>query len=312
MADLSAIVRDYAPRHLFDFESIRAAGILPDVAQRAGVKLRRAGRDFVALCPFHKERTPSFYIYDDGRKGKCHGCGWQGDTIDFERAMHGGTTIDALQSLAAVPANTRPILTPRPDRTPEAVAIWEAAAGATGTAAETYLAGRGIHILLPPAIRFTRLSYGTGGAIYPVMVALVTDVAGKPIGIQRTYLAHDGKGKAAIPKPKLSLGSIGGSAVRLAAHNGELIVTEGLEDALTLFQQLGIPTWAALGTSGLQTLQLPDEVRCVTIGADNDDAGEIAAQRAAERFTREGRTVRIMRPRAHFKDFNEQLQGLAQ
>ena len=44
------------------------------------IPLQRAGREYVALCPFHSERTPSFRIYPDGH-GYCFGCGWYGDQI---------------------------------------------------------------------------------------------------------------------------------------------------------------------------------------------------------------------------------------
>jgi DNA primase len=50
---------------------------------------------------------------------------------------------------------------------------------------------------------------------------------------------------------------------------------------------------AALSTSGLRTLDLPDEARDVIILADGDDPGEMAARHAAMRWKREGRRVRI-------------------
>ena len=37
------------------------------VVETAGVELRRSGNRHVGLCPFHEEKTPSFYIFDDGR-----------------------------------------------------------------------------------------------------------------------------------------------------------------------------------------------------------------------------------------------------
>ncbi|RYE91820.1 MAG: hypothetical protein EOO77_47660, partial [Oxalobacteraceae bacterium] len=53
------------------------------VANRAGVKLSRAGREWKGCCPFHPDNSPSFTIYADDRRFQCFGCGLQGDVIDF-------------------------------------------------------------------------------------------------------------------------------------------------------------------------------------------------------------------------------------
>jgi hypothetical protein len=44
------------------------------------IPLQRAGREYVALCPFHAERSPSYRVYPDGH-AYCFGCGWYGDQI---------------------------------------------------------------------------------------------------------------------------------------------------------------------------------------------------------------------------------------
>ncbi len=62
------------------------------------VKLVRAGRQWKACCPFHNEKSPSFYIYDDGYH--CFGCGAHGDAISFVMQSQGGTFMDAVQMLA--------------------------------------------------------------------------------------------------------------------------------------------------------------------------------------------------------------------
>ncbi|MGB7562294.1 MAG: CHC2 zinc finger domain-containing protein, partial [Candidatus Acidiferrales bacterium] len=47
-------------------------------------KLHRAGRQFVGLCPFHAERTPSFYVDPQRKLFKCFGrCDAGGDVFDF-------------------------------------------------------------------------------------------------------------------------------------------------------------------------------------------------------------------------------------
>ena len=47
------------------------------------VSLSRRGREFVGLCPFHKEKTPSFTINDDKNFYHCFGCGEHGSVINF-------------------------------------------------------------------------------------------------------------------------------------------------------------------------------------------------------------------------------------
>jgi DNA primase len=146
----------------------------------------------------------------------------------------------------------------------------------------------------------------------PVLVAAVSSLAGEITGIQRTFLREDGSGKAtfASGKAKLSLGKIRGGAIRLASAGDELVVTGGLEDALSLQQALGRPAWAATGETMIAAVVLPAVTRSVVIGADSDAAGEHAARKAAERFALQGRQVRIMRPRPPHKDFNDQLRAM--
>ena len=137
------------------------------------------------------------------------------------------------------------------------------------------------------------------------------DVNGAVAGIQRIFLAPDGNGKANIAKPKLSLGQVKGGAIRLGDldGSGRLTVCEGPEDGLSLLAMLGGPVWAAGGTSFLPAMQFPPEVRSILIGADNDGAGCAAADKAAQAFTMRGLPVRIIRPLAGFKDFNDELRG---
>jgi DNA primase len=51
------------------------------------VGLKRAGKNFAACCPFHSERTPSFYVNPERRSYKCFGCGVWGTGIDFVMQM---------------------------------------------------------------------------------------------------------------------------------------------------------------------------------------------------------------------------------
>ena len=52
------------------------------ISRYADVKHKR-GSDYVCCCPFHDEKTPSFYIHDDKQFFHCFGCGVSGDIFKF-------------------------------------------------------------------------------------------------------------------------------------------------------------------------------------------------------------------------------------
>jgi putative DNA primase/helicase len=83
-----------------------------------------------------------------------------------------------------------------------------------------------------------------------------------------------------------------------------LALAEGIETALSIQQATGIPTWASLGASNLERVEVSDCVRDVIICADADPPGESAALAAAKRLITEGRKVRIARP-GQPADFND-------
>ena len=143
------------------------------------------------------------------------------------------------------------------------------------------------------------------------MVGLVTRGSDDtPLAIHRTFLARNGGGKAPVDPQKMMLGPCRGGAVRLGLPGDVLMVGEGIETCLAAIRATGHPAWAALSTSGLRSLDLPDVVRDVIVLADGDDPGEAAARGCAWRWKREGRRVRIARP-PQGMDFNDLLVGRA-
>ncbi len=79
------------------------------------VKLTRAGREYKGCCPFHNEKTASFYVNDDKQFYHCFGCGAHGDAIGFMMQDGNLSFIDAVEALAAEAG----LQMPRPD--PESV-----------------------------------------------------------------------------------------------------------------------------------------------------------------------------------------------
>jgi putative DNA primase/helicase len=251
-----------------------------------------------ARCPAHDDRNPSLSI-SDGDQGlllKCHaGCSY----TDILHAL----TVKGLREEKPIARTAAP---PKPDRRRMALDIWRECQSAANTTVERYLRGRGITVDIPSTIRQHPGLRHCAGNKWPAMVAAVCKWPGMDIaGVHRTFLDETGS-KAPISRPKMMLGPSAGGAVRLAPHGGTLIVTEGIETGLSVMQSTGLPTWAALSTSGLTALVLPDEVREVLIAADRDDAGEMAALKAAARWVKEKRRVRIARP--PHDDFNDLLR----
>jgi putative DNA primase/helicase len=200
----------------------------------------------------------------------------------------------------------RPIFAPAggDDKTIVALRIWAQTVELRRTAAEGYLAVRGI-MVGSTALRFHPLLKHPSGSRWPALVALVADgLTGKPIAIHRTFVTRNGNGKAPVEPAKMMLGPCRGGAVRLAEATDKLMIGEGIESTLSAMQATGVPAWASLSTAGMKTLALPPTVRDVVILADGDDAGERAAMQAARRWKAEGRRVRIARP-PRGEDFND-------
>ena len=79
-------------------DELRARIPLPAVIGRR-MRLARSGRQWKGCCPFHGEKTPSFYVYDD--HFHCFGCGAHGDAIGFVMQSQGLQFMEAVENLAA-------------------------------------------------------------------------------------------------------------------------------------------------------------------------------------------------------------------
>ncbi|HKK46787.1 MAG TPA: DNA primase [Balneolaceae bacterium] len=80
-------------------EEVRDAADIVEVVEDY-VKLKRSGRSWKGLCPFHDEKTPSFHVTPDLGIYKCFGCGESGDVFNFVMEMEGVGFTEALRSLA--------------------------------------------------------------------------------------------------------------------------------------------------------------------------------------------------------------------
>ncbi|KPF65126.1 DNA primase [Porphyrobacter sp. AAP60] len=81
-------------------DELRARITLSTLVMRS-VKLTRAGREWKGCCPFHDEKTPSFYVNDQKQFYHCFGCGAHGDAISWMVDQQGLQFMDAVKELAA-------------------------------------------------------------------------------------------------------------------------------------------------------------------------------------------------------------------
>jgi DNA primase len=119
------------------------------------VRLARSGRQWKGCCPFHGEKTPSFYVYEDGHY-HCFGCGAHGDAIGFVMQSEGAGFMEAVERLAAEAGIDVPKPSPEAAETErrrhDLASVLEAAQASyhrrlflpEGRRAKEYLLGRGL------------------------------------------------------------------------------------------------------------------------------------------------------------------------
>ncbi|MFT8243958.1 toprim domain-containing protein [Roseomonas sp. BN140053] len=194
-----------------------------------------------------------------------------------------------------------------------ALRLWSSSALASGTLADRYLTGRGLpDLAASPRLRFHADTPHPEAGRLPAMVACVTDAVGETVAVHRTFLDSSTGTKASVEPAKASLGPVWGGAIRLQPVAAELVIGEGIETAASAGRLMQLPAWAAISAGNLaRGLVLPPEVRSVVVAADPDPAGQDAARAAWNRWTAEGRKVRIATPQRAGADFNDILRSAA-
>lgn len=138
------------------------------------IKLARKGREFLGLCPFHKEKTPSFTVNDDKGFYHCFGCGAHGDQITYLIESEKMPFLEAVEYLA----NMAGMKMPQPDakqayrneKNAVLLRLMECACryfqnnlfGAVGADARQYLIRRGMSSDLAKRFRLGYASSGSG------------------------------------------------------------------------------------------------------------------------------------------------------
>jgi hypothetical protein len=267
-----------------------------------GIKLNRyAEGAHKSLCPkcsarrsLTHQKEPCLYvkITHEGCGFRCFNCGWAGgEKTDIE------------------PSANLPKVSQRDaaDRNREAsLRIW----GESKVGSLPYLAERGITAAAPLTLRrHGALLHKATGLYLCGMVAAVQAPTREVIAIHRTYLTSDWKQKAPVSDAKMALGALGAGAVRLGPAGEELGLAEGVETDLSAMQLFNLPVWCSLGTERLHKIELPPDIKRVTIFGDNGPAGRKAAMRAVETYTAQRRKVTLRFPPEQYGDFNDVLMA---
>lgn len=275
------------------------------------VKLKRVSGGFVGLCPFHHEKTPSFYVYDTSQRFKCYGCGQWGDALDWLMLTKGisfGQAVDELAGdTAPSPAIDRALadtaIRAEDDsrRVAHAHQIWLKREPITGTVAERYLTTtRAIPGPYPDILGYARHAYcSVLGEETEALIAPLQDRHGHCTAVQQIFLCRetddawrDDKGK----RVKRTLGSMSDGCVRLGLPDTVLGLAGSVEDALAASSLYSLPVWATCGEQRMARVWVPPEIEHIVIFADADEAGRKAAEEAKAAHQRNGRAVAVMAP----------------
>jgi len=192
----------------------------------------------------------------------------------------------------------------RQERLDKARWLWRMSGPIKGTIAERYLHNRAITCPLPATLRFlpARDEYP------PAMIAAFgfprepesgkLEIAESDVAaVQLTRLKPDGSGKADIDPAKMCIGASPGIPIVLAPPNDALAlgICEGVEDALSAHQILGVGAWAATGAKKFEALasSVPAYIKTVHIFADGDLDGLRGAQALATALNDHGCEIRL-------------------
>ncbi|WP_367714501.1 toprim domain-containing protein [Nitratireductor sp. GISD-1A_MAKvit] len=200
--------------------------------------------------------------------------------------------------------------------------IWRHATPMEGTPAAGYLATRlGADLpgdlLAHPDLRFHPAPFYGGestflGDAVGGLVALMRDpLTGEPTGLHRTFISV---GLHRLEKRMLGRkGMVMLSPFDSVSHG--LSVCEGIETGVAIMHRLGFaPVWCALSAGGVGTFPVLPGVDALTVFADNDlpdkngrRAGQMAADRCAQRWREAGREMRVATPMTPDSDFADEV-----
>jgi len=273
---------------------------------------KRNGNVYLCHCPVPShgqgrgDRNPSLSIAegDDRLLVRCFGGCDPRDVLNAlrRRGLLREDRCDRRHQIPTEPDNTA-------DRVRLARRLWGSRQPTAGTPAERYLRDcRGYAGPIPSTVAYMPArgehvhamiaAFGIANEPQPSLLA-ITDGAVRAVHLTR--LAPDGRGKAEIENPKIAVGRPSGLPIVLAPPNDllGLVITEGIEDALSMHEATGLGAWAAGSAPFLPSLAdgVPPYAESVTVCVDDDHAGWKHASELVRRLRDRGFEVmpRVLR-----------------
>jgi hypothetical protein len=280
-----------ARRHRQDIADLDRAVILSDLVSRT-VKLTKRGNAHWGLCPFHKEKTPSFEVRDLLGTYHCFGCGSHGDTIAWLMRIEKLSFADAtarLQSASGIDlaSHYRSHKRASADAKARSMGHYQNALPLEGSVAGYWLRRAfGVQGPFNDVVRW-RIDdwlfweHTPAEPLKPPLVARVDDDA----GFVTTYSRNADACLEAEP---------GLGAIRYGSPRPMMTLCASLIGAMWIAGRFNVPCWAALAEDRLGSVQIPDICTELIIFAESGDGWGMALK-AADRHEISTRTVTVER-----------------
>ena len=316
-------------------EAVKQGVDLVQLIESRGVKLKKNGKGYVGLCPFHADATPSLSINPAENLWQCFGCGTGGDVIRFVELFDKTGFKEAVGKLGgSVPSFPPAKPAPSPEKQPAAptakqikllsrvIEFYHKAFCEDGRALE-YLTGRGITDNALFAAHKIGFANGTllnvlpqdgditselkelgilnergGEHFYGCATFPLYDLAGNPAGIygRRIDAMDNGESPPHLYLPGPRRGLFNRQAAKASK---EVILTEAIIDSLTLINAGIHNTIPCYGVNGLTADHLAlfkqHNPDAVTIAFDGDESGRKGAESVALRLAAEDISTHCMR-----------------
>lgn len=293
-----------------------------DIVELIGqsIPLKRQGKDYVGLCPFHQERTPSFHVSPAKQFFHCFGCKAHGNAIDFIVKRDHVSFADALRALGEkrrtggvpVPQQMAPRPTPTPRRQDLDVLARSFATAVNPSRLQRFAQAMGL-----TSESLERLSIGWAGERFcgkcqqrrNAWAFPMTDAAGKVLGIRLRFVECNHKSAVA--------GGREGLFIPCGLEGNRLSVSEGPTDTAAMLD-LGFATIGRPSCTGglLIVLELlkarhraGDTISQLVIVADGDGPGQRGARQLASAARVYCPIVQIITPPAGIKDARAWKRG---
>lgn len=274
-----------------DTEQLKSAADILRVIQDEGVTLKKNGKSYMGLCPFHDDNNPSLSVLPDKQVFKCFGCNASGDVIKFIQMKHNLDFKQAVEYLSKKYIHTHYYST---EKTPIPHKVND-----VHTKATTYLAKRGITD--KSLIEKFKISYENGYVTFPFF-----DEQGNTGEVYSRSVNDKAKLKHKYtPGPHTGIFNLDG-----IKSSGEVYLCECVIDALSLYQ-MGMQNVTCTFGKGNLTDELKDILakycKLVYIVYDNDGDNDEAALKTAEQLKSKGLSCQRVKLPAEMKDCNDFL-----